>query len=353
MSNLNGSEPKARDWNEAPRGELMRVFNWYSYEKDRKEAHGYVRSWLKKEDSKKVAAWDRIDLNLFVPTYGWVARMIQQGSTMPASYVERMLDHIEYCIINTETEVKVDVQPATNKKSIQDSMAEKQAEFLGEVEGEIDNFIVNAYRDTGYSLYKYCQGHHTANQYMAAVITLCERRLAELALIGKDEQVTEAYTHLGKRDIKAYQTFLNQLVDDAAKYASFKKANRKIRVKKQKPAGEQVAKMKYLKKFEALESVHPTEVVGAQQLWVYNTKNRKLGVYHAVGTTGFSVKGTSLQGYDPELSVQKTLRKPDVTIPIMMKAGKVQLRKVLSDLSTAETALNGRFNDDILLLRVL
>jgi aryl-alcohol dehydrogenase-like predicted oxidoreductase len=37
----------------------------------------------------------------------------------------------------------------------------------------------------------------------------------------------------------------------------------------------------------------------------------------------------------------------------MIKAGKVQLRKVLSDLSTAETALNGRFNDDILLLRVL
>ena len=42
MSNLNGSEPKARDWNEEPKGELMRVFNWYSYEKDRKEAHGYV-----------------------------------------------------------------------------------------------------------------------------------------------------------------------------------------------------------------------------------------------------------------------------------------------------------------------
>jgi hypothetical protein len=188
---------------------------------------------------------------------------------------------------------------------------------------------------------------------MAAVITICERRLAELAMIATDEQVAAAYAHLGKRDIKAYNEFLERLVDDAVKYANFKKANRKIRVKKQKPAGEQVAKMKYLKKFEALESVHPTEVVGAQQLWVYNTKNRKLGVYHAVGSTGFSVKGTSLQGYDPEASVQRTLRKPADVIAAMMKASRVPLRRILSDLSTTETALNGRFNDDILILRIL
>jgi len=37
----------------------------------------------------------------------------------------------------------------------------------------------------------------------------------------------------------------------------------------------------------------------------------------------------------------------------MMSAGKVALRKILSDLTTAETPLNGRFNEDTLLLRVL
>jgi len=86
---------------------------------------------------------------------------------------------------------------------------------------------------------------------------------------------------------------------------------------------------------------------------VYNTKNKKLGVYNATGASGFSVKGTSLQGYDPETSVQRTLRKPDVVIPKMMEAGKVALRKILSDLTTTESVLNGRFNDDIILLRVV
>ena len=94
-------------------------------------------------------------------------------------------------------------------------------------------------------------------------------------------------------------------------------------------------------------------IIGANQLWVYNIKNKKLGVYNAAGTTGFSVKGTSLQGYDPETSVQRTLRKPDVVIPKMMTAGKVALRKILTDLTTTETKLNGRFNEDTLLLRVL
>lgn len=354
MSNLNGSEPKARDWSLEPKGNLMTAFNWYSYEKDRKEAHGYVRAWLKKHDPRQVAAWDKINLNVFHTTFGWLARMMMQGSTFPPDYMDRFTDHIKICIgLSQPNEVPEVTQPAAPKVNIQEAMAEKCAEFLGEVDGEIDNFITNAYKSTGYNLYKYCQSANVATQYMAAVTELVQRRIAELDLVGNDEQITESYAHLGRRELKAYREFLQSLVDDAAKYANFKKANRKIRVKKQKPAGEQVAKMKYLKKFEALESVHPTEVVGAQQLWVYNTKNKKLGVYNAVGAAGFSVKGTSLQGYDPETSVQRTLRKPDAVIPAMMKAGKVQLRKVLSDLTTTESALNGRFNEDIVLLRVL
>ena len=111
--------------------------------------------------------------------------------------------------------------------------------------------------------------------------------------------------------------------------------------------------MKYLKSHENLKSVTASSIIGAQQLWVYNIKNKKLGVYNATGASGFSVKGTSLQGYDPETSVQRTLRKPDVVIPKMMAAGKVALRKILSDLTTTETQLNGRFNEDTLLLRVI
>jgi hypothetical protein len=60
-----------------------------------------------------------------------------------------------------------------------------------------------------------------------------------------------------------------------------------------------------------------------------------------------------LQGYDPDTSVQRTLRKPADITKQVMEAGKVQLRKVLTDLTTTETKLNGRINADTILLRVL
>lgn len=357
MAKVSGIEPKPRDYTEAERGQLMRTFNWYSYEKDRKDALAYVRAWMKKNDPKRVPKWDRIDVNAFITTYGWIARMLSQGSIFPADIMERFRSHLDFCMDSAEPEpAPVAAEPVvSNKKSIQEAMAEKQSEFLAEVEAEIDNLMVQAYKDTGFSLYKYCQGNNTAQQYMPAVIELSRRRLAELELVGRDEQVTEAYRHLTRRQLKTLTTFYETLKTDAERYQSFKKANRRPRPKKQKPAGEQVMKMKYLKSHAelGLESVVAASIVGANQLWVYNVKNRKLGVYHAVGPSGFSVKGSSLQGWDPEQSVQRTLRKPADILPRVLSAGKVALRRILTDLSTTETALNGRFNEDTVLLRVL
>lgn len=352
------SEPKYELVNEENQGRFMVALNWYNYEKDKKDALAYAGAWIKKNWPAEYKLWAKIDESQFSRTYGWIARMKSNGTVFDTATDQRFVAHLHECL---ETARQVEDEPvavvavATPKRSIQEAMAEKQAEFLGEINGEIDNFILNACKPTGYNLYKYCQQANVAKQYMAAVAALCQRQLDELELIGSDEQVTEGYLHLGKRDLKAFREFLQGLIEDADRYASFKKANRKVRVKKAKPAGEQVSKMKYLKEFAdlSLKSVSAPSIIGANQLWVYNTKNKKLGVYNAAGTSGFSVKGTSLQGYDPETSVQRTLRKPDVIIPKMMAAGKVALRKILPDLTTTETPLNGRFNEDILLLRVI
>jgi hypothetical protein len=349
------SEPKYELVNEENQGKFMVALNWYNYEKDKKDALAYAGAWIKKNWPAEYKSWSKIDEAVFSRTFGWIARMKSNGTVFDTATDRRFEDHLREVLksaqsVQDEPEVVVATTP---KRSIQDAMAEKQAEFLGEIDGEIDNFITNAYKPTGYNLYKYCQSTNVAKQYMAGVTALCQRVIDELELIGSDEQVTESYKHLGKRDVKAFKEFLQSLIEDAEKYANFKKANRKPRAKKQKPAGEQVAKLKYLKQHEELKSVSAPSIIGAQQLWVYNIKNKKLGVYNAAGASGFSVKGTSLQGYDPETSVQRTLRKPDVVIPKMMSAGKVALRKILSDLTTTETKLNGRFNEDTLLLRVI
>ena len=167
--------------------------------------------------------------------------------------------------------------------------------------------------------------------------------------------MTEAYSCFTVAQRGRLENFLLELIEDGQRWSDFKKANQKVRVKKAKPAGVQVAKLQYLKEFTelGLTSVSAPGIIGAQQLWVYNTRNKKLGCYLATGSAGFSVRGTSLQGYDPEASVQRTLRKPADITKQVLDAGKVQLRKILSDLTTTESKLNGRINSETILLRVL
>ncbi|MGY8867701.1 MAG: hypothetical protein ACKVJK_19020, partial [Methylophagaceae bacterium] len=89
---------------------------------------------------------------------------------------------------------------------------------------------------------------------------------------------------------------------------------------------------------------------------VYTVKTRKIGKYIAEDIYGnittLGVKGTTIIGYDIHKSVQKTLRKPLEQLATLNKAGKVQIRKYMDDIKTTETKLNGRINDQTILLKV-
>jgi hypothetical protein len=99
--------------------------------------------------------------------------------------------------------------------------------------------------------------------------------------------------------------------------------------------------------------VVPKDVVGAMQLWVYNTKTRKLGCYHADDAGGLSVKGSSLLNFTESKSVSKKLRKPEATLPEILRGGKVYLRNALDTIKAVASPLTGRINSDTILLRVV
>jgi hypothetical protein len=181
-----------------------------------------------------------------------------------------------------------------------------------------------------------------------------ERRAElELAQSKQDEQVTEAYKHLKAADFKRIYAWLDELQKAIEQYRGVKKATKKARVKKSPSKEKLIAKLKYCKQDAGLKlvSVNPVDIVGAQELWVYNVKTRKLGQYVSSNSSGLAIKGTTLQNYTAK-SVQKTLRKPEQQLAEFMKAGKVQLRKYMDTIKTTEIALNGRVNEDTLLLRV-
>jgi len=176
-------------------------------------------------------------------------------------------------------------------------------------------------------------------------------------------QLKEGYAHLKKADIKAFTTAIEELMTALDFVIDSAKATRKPRKPKVYSADKLVAKLKYCvtdDKFK-LASVSPDQIIGANELWVFNTKTRKLGKYVAqnidpkgmqrVGS-GLSVKGTTITGFNEALSVQKTLRKPADQIKDFKSAGKVKLRTFLDDIKTTDTKLNGRCNPETVLLKV-
>lgn len=353
-----GKEPDAADiiWNtENYTTLLMRAFNWYNYEKDIKVARQYLKAWVKSKKTYDVKKFDSVVDLCTAPVYGWLARLSTQGADLSPMHEQRIADHVadllgQYRVAAPEIE-----DTTTKRPSIQDALAAKQSEFFGELEGEIDNFILNDCRKTDFNLFKYLQGANSPKVFGTAVKGLLDRRIAEIAEVPTDEQLAEAYSCFTAAQRGRLENFLLELIEDGQRWADYKKANQKVRARKAKPAGVQVAKMKYLKEFAelGLTSISPTKIVGAAQLWVYNTRNKKLGSYYATGASGFSVRGTSLQGWDPDVSTQNALRKPDVVIPQVLEGGKLQLRTILSKLTTKNSPLNGRINEDTILLRVL
>ena len=65
------------------------------------------------------------------------------------------------------------------------------------------------------------------------------------------------------------------------------------------------------------------------------------------------VRGTTLQFFNEKESIAKTLRKPEQQLAEFNKSGKVQLRKFLSNIKSVETKLNGRFNNDTVILKAV
>ena len=139
------------------------------------------------------------------------------------------------------------------------------------------------------------------------------------------------------------------------------KLTRKPRKVKPKSAEKLVTKIKYKQSDEklALVSINPIDIIKANELWVYNTKTRKIGRYITSSIdplkqkrdgTGLEVKGTTIVRYSEEESVCKTLRKPEDQLAEFKKCGKIQRKKFFESLNVTETKLNGRINAETILL---
>ena len=168
--------------------------------------------------------------------------------------------------------------------------------------------------------------------------------------LGGDPFCLESYEHFTKPQLKVAIEHLKNIRtlkhDDSSK--SLRKAT--VRKKKDKPAAVVVSKVLYMSNKDpetGVEGISPVELVGAQQLWIYNTKTRKLGCYYAKNEAGLTAKGTTVLNYHLEKSTVKTLRKPKEQLWKFMTNG----AKFWDAIRSVPQAIAPRLSRDTLLLK--
>jgi hypothetical protein len=353
----------------AVRKQVSMGSRYYNYKNKSKDGKKWFVEYLKKEKIDK----DKIKHVKLVPdwrvgiTYGALAKMLTDGCPPLEEYTMALNKRLEE-LLQMEGKEKV-VEVIDPKKvvpvlTIQERMKENLNNFLGKhVEEEIDKFFQNKFKSK-FKLLTTLQVNEITGKAAGMIPDLYSQEISDLTELlnppkEQDDmfvQLTEGYPYK-KSELKKILAFYTMLAEDAEHHANAQKATRKIRVKKAPSLDKIVAKLKYKAKDDTYKivSIDPKKIIGAQELWVFNTKTRKLGKYVAgngFSTGELSVKGASIVGFDENKSIQKTVRKPDVTLKEFQKAGKVALRKFLEDIKATDIKLTGRINKEIILLKV-
>lgn len=330
--------------------ELMKALNWYHSEQERKDATRHARAYVKANMPKMLQAFDKAKGEVS-PTFGFMARLSMRGAKLSEYHTNELNGYLQGY---SRLKEPVEVASAPARPSIQENMDVKAREYMGNIEGALDDFVTEG---KDFNLEADLKAREIPKAYAPKIEVFLKKKLREIIEVieAKDRDLVEGYSNIKKKHQKDYAKFLAGMLEGLNRYAAFKQANRKPRVKKAKPPSVQIAKLQFLKEFQALSltSISPVELIGAQQAWIYNTKNKKLSVYRTDSSQGIQCKGTRLQNYDPEMSETKTLRKPAEQTQSVLAAGKVQLRKFMDGLTTKTSAPNGIINADCIILRVI
>ena len=257
--------------------------------------------------------------------------------------------------LNKPKEEKKEEKEEKNKPviSIQDRIQGKVEDYISEIEGKVDDFINSNYK-IKYEPYNHlleigCKALHARK--LKPFYVDCYNELVDV-YNKDDEYYVESWSHLKPKYHKIMMDFYGTIVDDLDRIIKNSTAQRKPRKKKTVAVSKLIKTLKYQKEFTDLKlvSINPEKIIGASELWIYNTRYKTLGVYYSVNSVrGLSVKGCTIQHFDEDTSIQKTARKPQ---EVLGGLNKRSLKKQLKNMKTKEQSLTGRINAQTILLGV-
>jgi len=340
-------------------------YNWFYGKKDAKELMCQYLDFSKRVQEAKTMR--KVADNEFVNTYGWLARMKLRGLET-TEHEEAKLENEITRLLKTVTAPEIKEVSATggatkvevieiSRPNIQEILRDKAKDAAGELEGVFDEFVIEGKTKT--KTMDVVAKFNVMPQHISLITEVWKKKQQEFADLqeGSDKQLVEGYGYLSKIQVRNIVKFIEQVLTDLNAYISVKKASKAPRQRKAVPVEKIVAKLKYLKTFKDvaskldLVSISPVKLHGSSEAWVYDTAKRKLHHYIADEySKAFTVKGSTLLGFDTGKSEIKTLRKPAEQLKEIM-GSKPAARKYFNDIKAVSTTPNGRFNEAMIILK--
>jgi|ERR1035441_1029016 hypothetical protein len=357
-----GSEPEAPRFNplltvDEKKFELSLAMslalNWYNAMCDEKNKKAFLIEYCEKFFPDLAQKIKHVPLDYFTcgegHTRASLARMILRKWSLPQKHIDRLEEMIRYLARGIEIG---DDAPVVEKKKARDP---KVTECISLVDIQLDDF--------GFKPRKIFPDLSMADAVLKAGANNGQRTKVhehfthlildlQKAIQGKDDQIKEAYQGNSKAILKKVYDWLTSLPSQEALQTVSTKT-RKIRKKKAKTTA-QILKNFKCQRFDAdlnINSIEPEMIIGAQQLWVFNTKTRRLGVYYAADEKGLIVSRMSIDNYDEAASFNKKIRKPKEVVPSVLTAGKVALRHMLDEIRATKSPMKSRVGETVLVLR--
>jgi len=362
----------ASEWTGAEFGRRYReAMSYYNLEHSGRELKVKVIDWMGRN------GYDRDQIQEFKNTKDWrcsvvmgaIASCLLRG--MPESRPDfnggrNTAEWLRKAIATAIESGKEDEVPVVEVKkvaapepTIQEKIRDQAVKISEDIDYTIDSWIVDseAFDPKAYKVLNMLRGKGCKAQQARYIKSFFQRgydELLELASGSADEQLREAYSRHARKNIRKLIDFYESVLTACDQIAAEAKVVKKPRAKKVKPAEDLVKRVKFKVSDDKLgiTSVPPAQLVRAQSAIVYNAKTRKLGLYHAVNSEGFGIKGTTLINFT-EKSFQKTLRKPAVELKEFKEQNtQKRVETWFGKIKTTETVLTGRLNEDVVILKV-
>ena len=320
--------------------DTIRAYTWYNSMCEEADARQYLKDYF----TDLVKQVDLISKEWIPWTQAWQCRI----ATRLNKKLEDEKSVREAIMVVVARSRPVEEKPKADKPDIQARMRERASDIIGDIEAMLDT-------GEAFSLYDWLKKNEIPAMYAAKIADFYKPLFQEYydALSG-DKDVLEGYRNVSKAYLKARATQVATIIEDANKYGSNTK---KLRVPRKKKPMSVEKKLKYFRyqkedKEMKLASVAPESVVGAQELWTYNTKYKTLTIFRAIDRGGLDVKRSNIVNYDEKAtSTRRTGRQAEKLVKQVLDGGKVTLRKLMDELK--EATLQDRINENTILLRIV